>query len=58
MAQLRADIAQRQLLSAVSGSAAAPDAEVKPLYDAEFEKRSADMARVSAVRRAGTGGAG
>jgi peptidyl-prolyl cis-trans isomerase D len=44
MAQLRSDIAQRQLLSAVSGSVGAPDAEVKPLYDSEFEKRAADMA--------------
>ena len=38
MAQLRTDIAQQQLLTAVSGSAAAPDTEVKPLYDSEFEK--------------------
>ena len=44
MAQLRSDIAQRQLLSALSGSAAAPDTEVKPLYASEFEKRAADMA--------------
>lgn len=44
MAQLRADVAQRQLLSAVSGSVAAPDAEVKALYATEFEKRAADMA--------------
>ena len=44
LAQLRADIAQQQLLSVVSGSVAAPDAEVKPLYESEFEKRSADMA--------------
>ena len=44
MAQLRADIAQRQLLSAVDGSVSAPDVEVKPLYEAEFEKRAADMA--------------
>ncbi|MDR3532691.1 MAG: peptidyl-prolyl cis-trans isomerase [Rhodopila sp.] len=44
MAQLRSDIGQRQLLSAISGSVAAPDAEVKPLYDSEFEKRAADMA--------------
>ncbi|WP_428486058.1 SurA N-terminal domain-containing protein [Rhodopila sp.] len=44
LAELRADIAQRQLLSAVTGSASAPDAEVRPLYDSEFEKRSADMA--------------
>jgi peptidyl-prolyl cis-trans isomerase D len=42
--QLRTDIAQRQLLSAVSGSVSAPDAEVKPLYEGEFEKRSADTA--------------
>jgi peptidyl-prolyl cis-trans isomerase D len=42
--QLRADIAQQQLLSVVSGSVAAPDAEVTPLYVSEFEKRSADMA--------------
>jgi peptidyl-prolyl cis-trans isomerase D len=42
--ELRADIAQRQLLSTVTGSVAAADAEVKPLYSAEFEKRSADMA--------------
>jgi peptidyl-prolyl cis-trans isomerase D len=42
--QLRADIAQRQVLQTLSGSVAAPDAEIKPLYDSEFEKRSADMA--------------
>jgi peptidyl-prolyl cis-trans isomerase D len=42
--QLRADIAQRQLLSAVSASVAAPDAEVKPVYESEFEKRAVDMA--------------
>jgi peptidyl-prolyl cis-trans isomerase D len=42
--QLRAEIAQRQLLSAVSGSVAAPDAEVKPLFESELEKRAADMA--------------
>jgi peptidyl-prolyl cis-trans isomerase D len=44
MAQLRADISQRQLLSAVSGAVGAPDAEVTPLYNAEFEKRAVDMA--------------
>jgi peptidyl-prolyl cis-trans isomerase D len=44
MAQLRTDISQRQLMSAISGSVAASDAEVTPLYTAEFEKRSADMA--------------
>jgi peptidyl-prolyl cis-trans isomerase D len=44
MAQLRSDIAQRQLLSAVGGSVTASDTEVKPLYASEFEKRSADTA--------------
>lgn len=44
MAQLRTDISERQLMSAVSSSVDAPDTEVKPLYDAEFEKRSVDMA--------------
>ena len=44
LAQVRADIAQRQLLSAINGPVAAPDAEVKPLYASEFEKRAADMA--------------
>ena len=44
MAQLRADIAQRQLISTITGSVVAPDAEVKPLYASEFEKRSADIA--------------
>ena len=42
--QMRADIAQQQLLSAVSGSVGAADVEVKPLYESEFEKRSADTA--------------
>jgi peptidyl-prolyl cis-trans isomerase D len=42
--QLRADISQRQLLNTLSGSVGAPDAEVRPLYEAEFEKRAADMA--------------
>ena len=44
LAQLRSDIAQQQLLSVVGSSVAAPDAELKPLYEMEFEKRSADMA--------------
>jgi peptidyl-prolyl cis-trans isomerase D len=44
LTQLRTDISQRQLLSTVSGAVAAPDAEVKPVYDSEFEKRAADMA--------------
>ena len=42
--ELREDIAQRQLLAAINGSVGAPDVEVRPLYDAEFEKRSADTA--------------
>ncbi len=44
LALLRTDIAQRQLLSAVDSTVAAPDTEVKVLYTSEFEKRSADMA--------------
>ena len=44
LSELRSDINQQQLLSTLSGSVSAPDAEVKPLYDAEFEKRAADMA--------------
>ena len=44
MTEMRAQIAQEQLLSAVNGSVAASDTEVMPLYDSEFEKRSADMA--------------
>lgn len=42
--ELRQDIDERQILSALSGSVAAPEAEVTPLYEAEFEKRSLDMA--------------
>jgi peptidyl-prolyl cis-trans isomerase D len=44
LSQLRADIAQRQLLASVSGGVRAPDAQITPLYESEFEKRSADMA--------------
>lgn len=44
LAQLRSDVAERQLLSTVSDAVAAPDIEVKPLYQSEFEKRAADMA--------------
>ena len=44
LAQLRSDLAEQQLLSAISDSVAAPNIEVKPLYEAEFEKRAADMA--------------
>jgi len=44
MEMLRADLAQRQLLGAVSAGAAAPDAVIGPIYASEYEKRSADMA--------------
>jgi peptidyl-prolyl cis-trans isomerase D len=44
LAELRTDISQKQLLSTLSAPVPAPEAEVKPLYAAEFEKRSADMA--------------
>ncbi|MBS0642831.1 MAG: peptidyl-prolyl cis-trans isomerase [Proteobacteria bacterium] len=44
LAQLRSDIAQRQLLASFVTAATAPEAGVKPLFDLEFEKRSADMA--------------
>src|SRR3954470_11054382 len=43
LAQMRSDIAQRQLLGSISGGVQAPDALVTPLYDSEFEKRAADM---------------
>ncbi len=49
--QLRADIAQRQLLNSVSAGVQAPAAEVKPLYESEFEKRAADMALSSRCPR-------
>ena len=44
LAELRNDIAQQQLLATLNASISAPNAEVTPLYDSEFEKRSADMA--------------
>jgi len=40
---LRGDLAQRQLLTAVTAGATAPEALLVPLHAAEFEKRSADM---------------
>ncbi len=40
---MRTDLAQRQLLSAVSAGAATPDVLLNPLYQGQFEKRSADM---------------
>jgi peptidyl-prolyl cis-trans isomerase D len=42
--QLRADVSRRQVLSTLDASVTAPDSEVKPLYEAQFEKRAADMA--------------
>jgi peptidyl-prolyl cis-trans isomerase D len=41
---LRGDLAQRQVIGAVTAGAVAPRTELDPLYNAEFERRSADMA--------------
>jgi peptidyl-prolyl cis-trans isomerase D len=40
---IRGELAQRQVLEAVAAGAAAPQAEAIPLYQSQFEKRSADM---------------
>jgi peptidyl-prolyl cis-trans isomerase D len=40
---LRGDLAQQQVLGAVAAGAATPQAEAVPLYQSQFEKRSADM---------------
>jgi peptidyl-prolyl cis-trans isomerase D len=40
---MRGDLAQRQLLDAVSSGVATPDAMLRPLFQDQFEKRSADM---------------
>jgi peptidyl-prolyl cis-trans isomerase D len=40
---MRADLAQRQLLGAVSAAAATPEIMLRPLFQGQFEKRSADM---------------
>ena len=40
---MRSDLSQRQLLEAVSAGAATPETMLRPLFDARFEKRSADM---------------
>lgn len=40
---MRGDLAQRQLLGAITAGASAPETLVAPIYSAEFEKRSADM---------------
>jgi peptidyl-prolyl cis-trans isomerase D len=39
----RGELAQRQLLGAVSAGAATPETLLRPLYQGQFEKRSADM---------------
>jgi peptidyl-prolyl cis-trans isomerase D len=39
----RADLQQRQLLGAVSAGASPPESLLHPLYEGQFEKRSADM---------------
>ena len=39
----RGDLAQRQLLGAVSAGTATPEVLLRPLYQGQFEKRSADM---------------
>ncbi len=44
LGMVREDLAQRQLLEAVSAGATVPQTETHALYAAEFEKRSADMA--------------
>ena len=39
----RGELAQRQLLGAVSAGTATPEVLLRPLYQSQFEKRSADM---------------
>lgn len=39
----RGELAQRQLLGAVSAGGATPEVLLRPLYQGQFEKRSADM---------------
>ena len=39
---MRGELEQRQLLGAVSAGAATPEALLRPLYEGQFEKRSAD----------------
>jgi peptidyl-prolyl cis-trans isomerase D len=41
---MRGDMAQRQLLDAVTAGARVPDSETGPIFAAQFEKRSADIA--------------
>ena len=42
---MRGELAQRQLLDAVTAGARIPDSEAAAIYSARYEKRSADMAR-------------
>ena len=51
---MRGDLAQRQLLGAVSAGAATPDVLLHPLFESQFEKRSADMVELPVRRRART----
>jgi peptidyl-prolyl cis-trans isomerase D len=41
---MRGELAQSELLDAVTAGARAPDSETGPIYAAQFEKRSADIA--------------
>jgi peptidyl-prolyl cis-trans isomerase D len=43
LAMTRSDLEQRQLLGAISAGATASEALLHPLYESQFEKRSADM---------------
>ncbi len=40
---MRTDLSQRQLLGAVGAGAATPEALLRPLFQGQFEKRSADL---------------
>jgi peptidyl-prolyl cis-trans isomerase D len=40
---VRSDLSERQLLSAIGAGAGAPEALVRPLFESQFERRSADM---------------
>jgi peptidyl-prolyl cis-trans isomerase D len=44
---MRTDLAQRQLLGAVGAGAATPETLLRPLFQGQFEKRSADMVEFS-----------
>jgi peptidyl-prolyl cis-trans isomerase D len=40
---MRGDLSQRQLIDAIGAGAATPDVMLRPLFESQFEKRSADM---------------